>query len=165
LGIYHCPADLSRLETPDGNLLPQFRWRSYNMSQSMNGWPNCPSPDYPEGLANYLPMWATLNAIRTPRPNDAFVFIDENADAILDAQFGNPPTYENWQVWWDLPSSRHNQGCNLSFADGHVEHWKWAVPKVFYDYVQPVGPGEMPDFQRVQNAMKETWDDEPNYNY
>jgi prepilin-type N-terminal cleavage/methylation domain-containing protein/prepilin-type processing-associated H-X9-DG protein len=164
LGIYHCPADLSRLETTDsGPILPQFRWRSYNMSQSMNGWPNCPMPDYPNGLASQIPMWATMSAIRTPRPNAAFVFIDENADAILDAQFGNPPTYENWAVWWDLPSSRHNQGANLSFADGHVEHWKWAVPKVFIDYVQPVGPGEMPDYLRIQSAMKEDWNDEPSY--
>ena len=29
--------------------------------------------------------------------------------------------------WDDLPGDRHNNGCNLSFADGHVEHWncKW----------------------------------------
>jgi prepilin-type N-terminal cleavage/methylation domain-containing protein/prepilin-type processing-associated H-X9-DG protein len=164
LGIYHCPADLSTLQTADGQPLAQLRWRSYNMSQSMNGWPNCPSPGYPNGLASYLPMWATLNAIKSPRPCDAFVFIDEDSDAILDAQFGNPPADEDWDVWWDLPSSRHNQGGNLSFADGHVEHWRWAVPKIFNDYVQPVANGEMPDYQRVQNAMKQTWDDEPNYN-
>jgi prepilin-type N-terminal cleavage/methylation domain-containing protein/prepilin-type processing-associated H-X9-DG protein len=164
LGIYHCPADMSTLQTPDGQLLLQPRWRSYNMSQSMNGWPNCPSPGYPNGLANYIPMWATLNAIKSPRPSNAFVFIDEDSDAIIDAQFGNPPTFENWYVWWDLPSSRHNRGANLSFADGHVEHWKWAVPKVFSgDYVQPVAVGEMPDFQRVQGAMKEDWNDEPIY--
>jgi prepilin-type processing-associated H-X9-DG protein len=109
-------------------------------------------------------MWATANAIRTPRPTEAFVFIDENADSILDAQFGNPPAYENWDVWWDMPSGRHRQGANLSFADGHVEHWKWATGKNFYDFVQSVGPGEMPDFQRIQNAMKQTWADEPDYN-
>jgi prepilin-type N-terminal cleavage/methylation domain-containing protein/prepilin-type processing-associated H-X9-DG protein len=165
LGIYHCPADLSPLQTADAQPLSQLRWRSYNMSQSMNGWPDCPSPGYPRGLANYIPMWATLNAIKAPRPSSAFVFIDENSDSIIDAQFGNPPVYENWNVWWDLPSSRHNQGGNLSFADGHVEHWKWAVQKNFYDFVQSVANGEMPDFQKIQGAMKQDWNDEPNYNY
>jgi prepilin-type N-terminal cleavage/methylation domain-containing protein/prepilin-type processing-associated H-X9-DG protein len=153
LGIYHCPSDMSTLETPSGQSLNQLRWRSYNMSQSMNGYPNCPFPGYPNGFKSYLPMWDKMNEIRQPSPSDVFVFIDEDSDAILDAEFGNPPAYRNWDVWWDLPSSRHNRGGNLSFADGHVEHWKWSVPKIFYDYVQPVSPGEMPDFQRVQNAM------------
>jgi prepilin-type N-terminal cleavage/methylation domain-containing protein/prepilin-type processing-associated H-X9-DG protein len=163
LGIYHCPSDLSTLQTSSGQPLNQLRWRSYNMSQSMNGWPNCPFPGYPNGFAFYLPMWAQLAAIRDIPLNQAFVFIDEDSDAILDAQFGNPPASENWAVWWDLPSSRHNRGANLSFADGHVEHWRWVVPKVFIDYVQSVPPQEMPDFQRVQNAMKQSWANEMNY--
>src|ERR1035438_3589222 len=37
LGIYHCPADYSRLENDSGQVIPQLRWRSYNMSQSYNG--------------------------------------------------------------------------------------------------------------------------------
>ena len=46
LGIYHCLSDMSTLQTSGGQPLPHLRWRSYNMSQSMNGWPNCPSPGY-----------------------------------------------------------------------------------------------------------------------
>jgi prepilin-type N-terminal cleavage/methylation domain-containing protein/prepilin-type processing-associated H-X9-DG protein len=153
LGIYHCPSDVSTLETPSGLPLNQLRWRSYNLSQSMNGYPNYPSPGYPNGLQSYIPMWDKMSEIRHPSPSDVFVFIDEDSDCVLDAEFGNPPAYENWNVWWDLPSSRHNQGGNLSFADGHVEHWKWAVPKFFYDYVQDVPPPEMPDFKRIQTAM------------
>lgn len=162
--IYRCPSDLSTLETPAGQPLPQLRWRSYNMSQSMNGYPNFPSPPYyPQGLGQLVPMWAKLMDIRGPRPDSAFVFIDENSDSILDAEFGNPPVgspYFEQNVWWDMPSSRHNQGGNLSFADGHVEHWKWAVPKDYYFFDQPVANGEMPDYLRVQNAMKEDWSDE-----
>ena len=148
LGIYHCPSDLSTLQTTDGQSINQLRWRSYNMSQSMNGYPAF-SPE----LYGYIPMWDKMNEIRAPSPSDVFVFIDENSDCILDAEFGNPPADEDWDVWWDLPSSRHNQGGNLSFADGHVEHWRWAVPKVFTGYVQSVSDGEMPDFLRVQNTM------------
>ncbi|HTV40751.1 MAG TPA: prepilin-type N-terminal cleavage/methylation domain-containing protein [Candidatus Sulfotelmatobacter sp.] len=151
LGIYHCPSDTSTLETSDGDPLPQLRWRSYNMSQSVNGYPT-----FSWELSDFIPMWDKLSEIRHPDPSSVFVFIDENSDGILDAEFGNPPAaspYFEQDVWWDLPSSRHFRGGNLSFADGHVEHWKWVVPKVWTDYVQPVAPGEMPDYLRVQSAM------------
>jgi hypothetical protein len=43
--------------------------------------------------------------------------------------------------------------------DGHVEHWKWVVPKIFAGYYgQSVPPQEMPDFLRVQAAMKQLTD-------
>lgn len=153
LGIYHCPADLSTLETADGTPLPQPRWRSYNMSQSINGYPQG-DPDY----APYIPTWTKYTQVRQPPPSQLFVLIDENSDTQLDAEFGNPPAgspYFEPDVWWDMPSDRHGQGANLSFADGHVEHWRWQVPKVFVEWIQPVLPAEMPDYLRVQNAMKQ----------
>jgi prepilin-type N-terminal cleavage/methylation domain-containing protein/prepilin-type processing-associated H-X9-DG protein len=157
LAIYHCPADQSTLETPDGQPLPQLRWRSYNMSQSVNG--------YPQGDPEYysiIPAWTKFTEVRHPNPSELFVLIDENSDTQEDAEFGNPPVGSPYfwpNVWWDMPSDRHNRGGNLSFADGHVEHWKWRAPKVFYDWVQPVPPEEMPDYQRIQNAMKQLSDD------
>ncbi len=157
IGIYHCPSDQSTLETDDGQLLPQLRWRSYNMSQSINGY-----PEFNPELFYYIPMWSKYTRIHRPTPSSLFVFIDENADTLEDAEFGNPPAgspYFEPNVWWDMPSSRHDQGANLSFADGHVEHWKWQAPKVFYDWIQPVEPGEMPDYLRLQNAMKQLSDD------
>jgi len=93
---------------------------------------------------------------------DLFVFIDENEDTIFDGQFGNPgnpvlPDSEPNQ-WWDMPANRHNQGANLSFTDGHVEHWKWKAPMICTGFPQDVGPEAMPDYQRVQNAMKQLTD-------
>jgi prepilin-type processing-associated H-X9-DG protein/prepilin-type N-terminal cleavage/methylation domain-containing protein len=156
LSIYHCPADRSTLETPAGQLLPQPRWRSYNMSQSVNG--------YPQGDPLYyqiIPTWTKFTEVRHPIPSELFVFIDESADSIADAEFGNPPVGSPWfwpDLWWDLPADRHNQGANLSFADGHVEHWKWRAPKIFYYFGQSVSAGEMPDYRRLQNAMKQPTD-------
>src|SRR5271170_7879407 len=85
LPIYHCPSDLSTLETPDGQPLTQLRWRSYNMSQSVNGYPGY-SPEL-----QFIPSWKKFTQIRLPTPSDLFVFIDENEGTIEDAEFGNPP--------------------------------------------------------------------------
>jgi len=75
----------------------------------------------------------------------AFVFIDEHADTIVNAQFGNPVQMPGLsQLWWDMPSDRHSQGANLSFVDGHVERWKWRYPKVFIKFAQPPSLGETP---------------------
>jgi len=154
--IYHCPADLSTAETTSGKPLPQLRQRSYNMSQSVNGYPN-----FNQEIFSSIPMWAKFAQIRSPVPVNLFVFIDENEDTIEDAQYGCPPAgspYYDPDVWWDMPSNRHSQGANLSFADGHVEHWKWRVPMVFYDWIQPVSQAELKDYQRIQDAMKQ-WTD------
>jgi prepilin-type N-terminal cleavage/methylation domain-containing protein/prepilin-type processing-associated H-X9-DG protein len=162
LPIYHCPADQSVLQTPDGTLLPQLRWRSYNLSQSVNGIPAITAMYYPG-----IPSWAKFTQIRAPGPNALFTLIDEDSGSILDAEFGNPPVgspYYYQNVWWDLPSSRHMRGGNLAFADGHVEHWRWAVPKIFVDYTQGLAPGELPDYQRVQAAMKQPADEDSQAN-
>jgi prepilin-type processing-associated H-X9-DG protein len=156
VGIYHCPADTSRVEGATGELLPRLRNRSYNMSQSVNG--------YPEFLLQLavpldLPAWKKFSLIRRPSPSQLFVFIDEHPDTLLDAQFGNPAGMPVYPImWFDLPADRHNQGACLSFADGHAERWRWKVPKVFQYLGQPPAPGEMPDFLRVQSAMR-LWSD------
>jgi len=151
VAIYHCPADRSTVK-PTG----QLRNRSYNMSQSVNGANDIlvlPPP------INTLPAWTKFSEIWRPLPSQLFVFIDEHPDTMLDAQFGNPvgmPFFS--QSWWDKPSDRHNQGCNLSFADGHAERWRWKVPKSPAYPGQPAASGEQPDYDRVQNAMKK-WTD------
>jgi len=150
--IYHCPADRSTVAITAGTQSPQLRNRSYNMSQSVNGYPEfmaLPAPVY------MLPAWKKFSEIRKPTPSQLFVFIDENPDTMLDAQFGNPvgmPFFTD--MWWDKPADRHNQGGNISFADGHAERWRWKVPKTPAYAGQPIAPGELPDYQRVQGAMK-----------
>jgi prepilin-type N-terminal cleavage/methylation domain-containing protein/prepilin-type processing-associated H-X9-DG protein len=161
LGIYHCPADLSKQEDADGNPLPQLRWRSYNMSQSINGYPEFLPDDSSLWYSwTNIPAWKKYTQVRHPTLNELFVFIDESEDTISDAQFGNPPIGNIFQqnVWWDMPANRHNQGANLSFADGHVEHWKWKTPMIFTRWLQDIDSDEMPDFRRIQNAMKQPYD-------
>ncbi len=156
VAIYHCPADRSTVVTASGQPTSQIRNRSYNMSQSVNGANDLlvlPPPVYS------LPAWIKFSVIRRPTPSQLFVFIDEHPDTMLDAQFGNPvqmPWYS--QIWWDKPADRHNLGCNLSFADGHAERWRWKVPKTPATAGDLVAAGEMPDYQRIQDAMKKQSD-------
>jgi len=158
VAIYHCPADKSTVETSDGQPLPQLRNRSYNMSQSVNGYPEYLTSLGMPGLSD-IPCWKKFTEIRSPVPSQLFVFIDEHPDTLLDAQFGNPAGGPYWPpMWFDMPADRHNQGACLSFADGHAERWRWRLPMTFVYMGQQPNADQMPDFLRVQSAMK-CWSD------
>lgn len=150
--IYHCPADDAQIEDKNGELLPQLRNRSYNMSQSVNGF-----PEFNPVMRDYIPSFRKLTQIRNPGPEECLVFIDEHASTMFDAVFGMPTDYyDGSRTWWDMPANRHSQGANLSFADGHVEHWRWKVPKIFRNWIQPVSAEELPDWQRVKMSLRQT---------
>jgi prepilin-type N-terminal cleavage/methylation domain-containing protein/prepilin-type processing-associated H-X9-DG protein len=151
VAIYRCPADLSKIEDQSGNQLPQLRNRSYNMSQSINGY-----PEFDSFMLRHIPCFKKSTQVRAPGPEQCLVFIDENEDTLLDSEFGMPTDfYDGSTAWWDMPANRHTQGANLSFADGHVEHWRWLVPKIFVNFVQSIPPAELPDYQRIRAALKQ----------
>jgi len=157
IGIYHCPADQSKVEAVDGTLLPQLRTRSYKMSQSINGY-----PEFNLDLSYLFPSFKKFTSISNPDPTRCLVFIDELAETMNDSNFGIPTDFDMDMFgispeWWDMPANRHNQGSNLSFADGHVEHWHWVVPKVFQGANQSVATQEMPDFNRLKAAFLQDW--------
>ena len=157
LGIYLCPADQSTLETPDGTKLPQPRLRSYNLSQSINGL------SYSGQLSTYIPHYNRVTDIRKPTPAGLLVFIEVHQDEIIDDEFGIPvEAYGDLGVWWDLPANRHNQGNDFSFADGHVERWKWKVPKavsVPRGNEQPLATGEQDDYNRMEAGFRQNFTD------
>ncbi|MST94372.1 MAG: prepilin-type N-terminal cleavage/methylation domain-containing protein [Pedosphaera sp.] len=143
--IYRCPSDPSRVATPDGGSVP--RTRSYNMSV----WLNC-AMNY-DGWGGYRKM----EEITDISPADLFVFIDTHEQAIVDPTFG---IYQSWvwyygDHWLDYPAGRHNQGANISFLDGRVEHWRWKAPKIFYYLGQPLSSADdQKDFNRLQKCIK-----------
>jgi len=124
-GIYHCPTDRSTVD-----LKPQIlRNRSYSMSYYMNG---------SEGRPERKTRFSQISV-----PARVFVFLDEQERSIDDGVFfvhvpgDEGERYEAHEHpefggahWMNLPADRHSRGCNLSFADGHVQYWKWQWPKL-----------------------------------
>jgi prepilin-type N-terminal cleavage/methylation domain-containing protein/prepilin-type processing-associated H-X9-DG protein len=109
--IYHCSADTSTVNgRPD-----LLRNRSFNMSNSIY----CTND-------NFFRKETEIHM-----PTQLFVFIDTDADEILDTTFGVTQVGSYYQDYWlDIPASRHNtRGCNITFADGHAETWKWKEAK------------------------------------
>ena len=120
--IYRCPADRSKVEMADGTKLAMFRTRSYSMSVSINGLPLTAGPIF------WPPNFEKESDINDPGPSRLFEFLDDHESSIFrGSAFGILP--HGWErffatAWWSVPADRHSQGCNLSFADGHVEHWR-----------------------------------------
>ncbi len=73
--------------------------------------------------------------VTTPGPAEVIVFIDDNERTIDDGNF-----VVGRISWFDYPADRHNQGANLSFLDGHVEHKRWAAPKTVHFWAYGADP-------------------------
>ncbi|MDB6123140.1 MAG: hypothetical protein JWQ71_2133 [Pedosphaera sp.] len=130
--VYHCPADRSYVYN---SATPKIR------SFSMNGYLNGIRSD---GVTKFTAL--------APGTSGIFVFLDEHESSIDDGYYlinRAPDT-----VWPNLPSDRHSQGANLSFADGHSERWKWRAPKQFTTWFQSTsGSQDLQDLRRLQAAL------------
>jgi len=137
--IYHCPADQSSVDYLPG--VP--RTRSFCMDISL-------------GCDDALTTYHKFTEITQPSPAGLFVFIDTQEDDIWDATFGIfSPDSPSAGDWLDLAADRHGRGANLSFADGHVEHWHWQAPKIFQGVWWPASsPGDLQDLQRLEQCVK-----------
>ncbi|MEO8428983.1 MAG: prepilin-type N-terminal cleavage/methylation domain-containing protein [Verrucomicrobiota bacterium] len=127
--VYHCPADNS---TVDGSRRIR-RQRSYSASFYMNGNTNKFDPQ------------VKSRESQISKPVNNFVFLDEHQNSIDDGVFFvhspgdegeqgearlDPDNKFGGAHWMNMPADRHNRGCNLSFADGHVKRWPWRWPKI-----------------------------------
>jgi prepilin-type N-terminal cleavage/methylation domain-containing protein/prepilin-type processing-associated H-X9-DG protein len=140
-GVYHCPADNSTVfdtSTP--------RTRSYSMDAYLNGGVDV------RINGGYLPGVAIKASDLGPIPSAVFVFLDENAATIEDGVFLLYPAPADF--WQNGPAHRHNQGDNLSFADGHCEHWRWKYPVGIQSNGQTAANAQdLEDLQRLQAAL------------
>ncbi|MGD0261123.1 MAG: prepilin-type N-terminal cleavage/methylation domain-containing protein [Verrucomicrobiota bacterium] len=158
--IYHCPADLSTVNGEPYNL----RSRSVSMSVGMN-WVDSSEATPTNG------SFVKLTQIMNPSPSKASVFLDEAANSIDNNALGihsgtATDPYGGASGFWNLPASRHDNGCILTFADGHDEYWKWKGPWILQDNAIPdtssgdMGPGwgapcplNDPDLMRLKETV------------
>lgn len=119
---YRCPDDTS---TVWGH--PELlRTRSYSMNAYLGG-------DPPEDPLHPAPRM-TASQLVNPGPQNTFVFIEEHEDSVWGSSFLVSPRSKSGLApvslsWLSTPADRHKQGCNITFADGHVEYWPWYSPK------------------------------------
>jgi prepilin-type N-terminal cleavage/methylation domain-containing protein/prepilin-type processing-associated H-X9-DG protein len=156
-GVYRCPAD----KTSVGGRPDLPRSRSY----TLDGWLISSDSTYNgHGLSwdarSY--GWGPLKVSQhyVPPPSGVFAFIDEQEQSI-DAGFFlilQPRRVDDegsdTDAWRSPAADRHQQGCNLSFLDGHVEHWRWKAPKMYHGFGAPAVPdADLVDHQRLQEAV------------
>lgn len=141
VAVYHCQADRSTVY--DSNTP---RSRSYSMDAYLDG-----------GLdvriyGGYLPGNVIRYGDLQPSPSGIFVFLDECEAVIDDGVFLLYPQPADF--WQNGPSHRHSQGANLSFADGHCEHWKWLYPNDIQTHAQTAAnAADLQDLKRLQAAL------------
>ncbi|MBI2948207.1 MAG: prepilin-type N-terminal cleavage/methylation domain-containing protein [Verrucomicrobia bacterium] len=142
VSTYRCPEDRS---TVVGRPFP--RTRSYSMSFYMNG-----------DAAGVEPRVKTIySAIENPSPDKVFVFIEEHENSVWAGSFSVAPPEKGalgTPIWVSTPADRHKRGCNLSFADGHVEYWKWFSSKSLLPVSRPSADRhEIRDLRRLQDGV------------
>ena len=121
LAIYQCPADPP---WPPKAKVKMRRNRSFSIQGRMGG-PSDLFDSLTSGKFKHR-AWAKESQINNPSPSGAMVFVDESEYCIDDGYFivdaFSPDTWQNY------PSSRHNGGGDMSFADGHSEIHRWVGP-------------------------------------
>jgi prepilin-type N-terminal cleavage/methylation domain-containing protein len=139
--VYQCPAETLSFKV---GALSGPMVRNYSMSGQMNGL---------NVLNNFQAPFTKESDIVHPPPASALVFIHESDVTIDDAYFAIDTVNREWQ---NFPAILHIRGDNLSFADGHAEHWPWRSRFTLnlltqgQEYaVPPVGD---PDFARMAAA-------------
>lgn len=132
--IYQCPGDTVIVADSSAQ-----RVRSYSLS-TMMGSDDDTADDVHPGLIENV----RFTQIENPGPAQALFFVDEQTAAnpastsLDDCYFainyahGNPAyggSTGNKYTWRNLPSSRHGNFGQISFADGHAGRFNWIEAK------------------------------------
>jgi prepilin-type N-terminal cleavage/methylation domain-containing protein/prepilin-type processing-associated H-X9-DG protein len=152
-GVYRCPADRSTISVAGSVSNPRFR------SYSLDGWLNVSYDGNEQDFHATSDPWGQVKLTTMSRPAGVFGFIDQQEQSIDAGPFIiEQPAYViddgGTEDWDSLAADRHDLGCNLSFLDGHVEHWSWKAPKAYKYFGQPCIPGgDLNDHHRLQEYV------------
>jgi prepilin-type N-terminal cleavage/methylation domain-containing protein/prepilin-type processing-associated H-X9-DG protein len=125
-GVYRCPSDRTLTNPENGKRFPVNRSYTVNATLNAKGGMIVPIPPRPFVHLEKLSWMVTPPPSRVWVFTESMPFTDMPGDPVLAllTHHSLPHT-----MWGDIPTDRHSQGCNLSFADGHVEFRRWKAPK------------------------------------
>lgn len=93
-----------------------------------------------------------------PQPVEVFTFIDPHPACADGSGFGVAALSWGGGIdgWGSMPGEQHNKGCNVAFADGHADRWRWRWSRKFSYPSPPTVPlanqDDKQDWQRIVNA-------------
>jgi prepilin-type processing-associated H-X9-DG protein/prepilin-type N-terminal cleavage/methylation domain-containing protein len=117
---YRCPTDFAK--TAGG--VPVTR--SYAIQVSLHSIGIVAAFTWPAPYMQFADCVKVASLVQ-PGPARTWTFIEPSA---ASHDYGSWDFYVLGlnQTWAHQPSDRHSSGCNLSFADGHVERYGWKAP-------------------------------------
>jgi prepilin-type N-terminal cleavage/methylation domain-containing protein/prepilin-type processing-associated H-X9-DG protein len=143
--IYRCPGDQS---TVNGQRDLQ-RTLSYALDLYL-GHSDPPA----SGLWNPKRLKKKSAQLVSPPPAKVFVFGDVHEASIEDGLFRVTTDFSDLlNQWFTVPTDRHAQGGTLSFADGHVEYWKWRIRKNPLKGRTALKGPDLEDLRRMQAVL------------
>jgi prepilin-type processing-associated H-X9-DG protein len=157
--VYHCPADyyidpksrtVHARSVSMNSAIGTIYWSSFQGQGSpqlgipvAGGWLGGSSYDLCISR-NSNTCWLTygkMSSFTQPGPANTFVLIDENPYSINDGSFAAPAAATSTGGYIvDFPSSNHNLGATMAFADGHALVHAWRDPDT-YNPAASVEPG------------------------
>jgi len=140
LDLYKCESDASP------------RLRSYAISRAMNGrtWV------YEDDRVKPFRLWSEIT-----QASRRLVFIDANCRTRwMEGSFCSVEGIRTNAPRWFVRNSRnitarHSGGCNLTFADGHCEYWKYSDPRTISVANYAIDPEEASDYNPDLDRMIE----------
>jgi prepilin-type processing-associated H-X9-DG protein/prepilin-type N-terminal cleavage/methylation domain-containing protein len=168
--IYVCPANTLMVSDGNGGFAPQTRTCSIDFVLGGYTQPSLDAGGLARGgmTFNGVTTLAKFSQIQTSSAGVAqkIVFVDEAQNGVDDGCFAIYPASTGNDIWWNIPGCRHDgkRACTFTFADGHVEAWRWHGSAVMADNslsysdiwngntsTDPAtGPGSSDDLARVQ---------------
>ncbi|HEY4417506.1 MAG TPA: prepilin-type N-terminal cleavage/methylation domain-containing protein [Verrucomicrobiae bacterium] len=168
--IYVCPANTLMIPDNHGGSVSQTRTCAVDFALGGYAPPALAAGGAAQGggTFNGVTTLAKFNQIQASSAGAAqkIVFVDEAQNGVDDGCFGIYPESLQNDLWWNIPGCRHDskRACTFTFADGHVEVWRWHGSAVIADnswaysdlWNNPApadpqtGPGGSDDLRRVQ---------------
>ena len=124
--IYRCPANTKMIQGGMGNPLGVPQTRTYSIEYSMGG-NGASSASGPWTISRGVTFNSYYKSNQIKNNAAKIVFADEAQLSLDDGEFGLYPLIPApiINLWWNLPATRHGNGSPWSFADGHVQYFKW----------------------------------------